>query len=121
MKLAPLLPLVLLVSACGGSGAAVDPAAVERGARLFHSCAACHSLGADHRVGPGLRGVLGRKAGTAPGFAYSEALANAGFVWDEERLVAFLSQENYLPGANMVVTPLSPEDARDVVAYMTGN
>jgi cytochrome c len=111
--LAGLLPLM----ACGGAPKA-DPALVAKGQAVFRSCASCHSIGADHRVGPGLKGVVGRKAGSAAGFSYSQALTEAGWTWDEARLVAFLSTENYLPGSNMVVTPLSEEDARAVAAFL---
>jgi len=49
-------------------------------------CKACHDFGAKNKVGPGLKGIVGRKAGTFPGFKYSDALKNADWVWDEEHL-----------------------------------
>ncbi len=41
-------------------------------------------------MGPNLRGVVGRKAGTLPGFAYSKALRDSGIVWTGEELNKFL-------------------------------
>lgn len=49
-------------------------------------CKACHDFGTKNKVGPGLKGIVGRKAGTAPGFKYSDSLANANWVWDEDHL-----------------------------------
>jgi cytochrome c len=49
-------------------------------------CKACHDFGTKNKVGPGLKGIVGRKAGTAPGFKYSDALKNADWVWDEDHL-----------------------------------
>jgi len=49
-------------------------------------CKACHSLGTANKVGPGLKGIFGKKAGQAEGFKYSKALAGADWVWDEENL-----------------------------------
>jgi cytochrome c len=108
-----------LLGACGEAGPKVDQAAVERGEKLFATCSACHTTGAEDLVGPGLGGVVGRAAGSKPGFAYSAALKAAGFDWTEERLVAFLSREDYVPGSNMVITPLTEAEARDVVAYLS--
>ena len=54
----------------------------EAGKTVFHKCQACHQLG-KNAVGPNLVGVVGRKAGTAPGFNYSEAVKNSGITWDE--------------------------------------
>jgi len=49
-------------------------------------CRACHDFGDKNKVGPGLKGIFGRKAGTHPGFKYSDSLKNANWVWDEEHL-----------------------------------
>jgi len=49
-------------------------------------CRSCHDFGDANKIGPGLKGIVGRKAGTHPGFKYSDALKNADWVWDEEHL-----------------------------------
>ena len=53
-------------------------------------CLACHSFADKNNMGPGLKGVFGRKAGTHPGFEYSDSLKNADWVWDEENLRKWL-------------------------------
>ncbi|MBV9289199.1 MAG: c-type cytochrome, partial [Hyphomicrobiales bacterium] len=77
----------LVVSAGGAS--AQDAAA---GAKVFGICKVCHQIGesAKNFVGPELNGVVGRKAGTVPGYNYSDANKNSGLVWDEETLKAYL-------------------------------
>jgi cytochrome c len=76
-----------------------DPAL---GRKIFAAkCSLCHSL-AEHQVGPALAGVVGRKAGSAAGYGYTEVLENAGYSWDAERLNAFLGDPvAYLPGTAM--------------------
>ena len=67
---------------------AVAPAAGDaaRGAEVFRACAACHSFVAgEHRTGPSLAAVYGRRVGTAEGFQrYSEALRQSAVVWNEQ-------------------------------------
>src|SRR5690606_21609681 len=93
--LAPLLFLVL-AQGCGQTGnadASTAPASATasapgapdpaKGKVLFLQCRACHSLekGGPNKVGPNLWGVFGRKAGLAPGFTYSDVMANSEVVW----------------------------------------
>lgn len=67
------------------------------GEHAFRRCLACHSVVAgEHDLpGPNLRGVLGRRAGTLPGFAISPAMVTAGaargLVWTSTTLEAFLA------------------------------
>lgn len=67
----------------------------------FKQCQACHmvidadgnKLAGRGKVGPNLFGVIGREAGAIEGFRYSKALVaagEAGIVWDEATLSAFL-------------------------------
>ena len=96
-----------------------DPEAIARGARIFETnCVACHAMD-ESRIGPRLAGVVGRAAGSVEGFAYSDALAGLDRTWTEESLAAFLRDpEGYLPGGNMVITPLGPKEATDIAAYL---
>jgi cytochrome c oxidase assembly protein Cox11 len=93
-----------------------DPIA---GRTLFATvCSACHAT--DHnKVGPMLDGVVGRRAGSVPGFPYSAALARAGITWDADTLDKWLAgPQHFVPGAEM---PFSLPDAvrrRDVIAYL---
>src|SRR5690606_29298255 len=85
LLLTGLLPLGL--AACGSGGG--DPV---RGAELYaRECAACHSLAASTDNAPMHCGLVGRKAGSVPGFPYSEAMRASGLVWDEQTLDEFLS------------------------------
>jgi cytochrome c len=65
-------------------------------------CVGCHAVGCN-RLGPKLRGVIGRKAGSASGFtSYSEALKQSQLTWTEETLDIFLKDPNKLvPGTAM--------------------
>ena len=51
----------------------------------FKKCLVCHAIGsgAKNKIGPELNGLDGRKAGTVPGYNYSDANKNSGIVWDE--------------------------------------
>lgn len=69
------------------------------GEAVFKKCAACHRIGegAKNSVGPALTGVVGRKAGTAEGYNYSEinkAAGAAGLIWTAEAIVQYLADPN---------------------------
>jgi|CXWL01.1.fsa_nt_gi cytochrome c len=100
-------------SAQGQAGSAA------KGQAIFESrCGACHSLDT-HRVGPALGSVLGRAAGKALGFGYSQALGAARHVWDRDKLLAWLTDpESVVPGQAMGYRLEQAEDRRDVVAYL---
>ena len=78
-----------VVIATSGLASAQDAA---KGKSVFNQCMACHAL--DHAVvGPPLGGVIGRKAGSVPGFSYSalmKAAGDAGLVWSDAELVDYL-------------------------------
>ena len=93
-----------------------DPA---RGKAVYQLCMACHSLD-DDDVGPRHRGVVGRVAGTVPGYAYSPALKNSHLVWDRETLDRWLTNPQALvPGAKMFFAMQSAQDRADVIAYLS--
>ena len=104
------------------AGAAGPSGDLERGARAFRACMACHSLTpGQHLTGPSLAGVWQRKAGTAPGYRrYSQALQHSGLVWDEARLDAWLAKPSALvPGNEMNFAGIPDRQARaDIVAYL---
>lgn len=66
-------------------------------------CRECHSfLKNDNRLGPSLYGVVGRKAGSVPNFAYSDAVKRSGITWDEKTLDKWIKKPNALfPNNNM--------------------
>jgi len=61
-----------------------------RGKSLARKCKACHNFTAKKKVGPGLQGVFGRKAGIMAGMRYSPALAAGGWVWNEKNLALWV-------------------------------
>jgi len=96
-----------------------------RGERVFQRCFACHSVvaGEDKLPGPTLRGVIGRRAGTLPGFRFSPALSAAGargLVWTRESLDAYLADpERFVPGTEMGLPGLrESDDRRDVIDFL---
>lgn len=99
-----------------------DPA---KGETVFKKCRICHDVGEDAKikVGPPLNGIVGKQAGTYPGFSYSakmEELSQQGFTWTEEHLDAYLlNPRSVVPGGKMVFPGLKKEaDREDVIAYL---
>jgi cytochrome c oxidase assembly protein subunit 11 len=94
-----------------------DPA---HGKELFtEQCTACHTLDSN-KVGPMLGDVVGRKAGSAPGYRYSQALQNAGFVWSADKLDGWLTNpQQFIPGVKMPVRVLERTSRRDIIAYLS--
>lgn len=79
-------------------------AAIKAGEVMFqHRCRSCHSEDLSHpSYGPPLKNIFGRKAGTVPGFNYSEALKTSGIVWDEEQLREWIKDnKSVMPGTRM--------------------
>lgn len=106
---------VLLLATTGMAEAAAAPGA-------FNQCKACHRVEAGkNAVGPSLFGVVGRTAGTEPGFKYSPAMAKAGWVWTPEKLAEYIANpRQVVPGNKMAFAGLpKPEDRADVIAYLS--
>jgi cytochrome c len=90
----------------------------DRGAIVYQVCMGCHSLDEDD-VGPRHRNVVGRPAGSVPGFAYSTALKSAHFLWDPATLDRWLTDpQAMVPGTRMFFAMPSPKDRADVIAYL---
>ena len=92
------------------------------GEKVFAKCKICHQIGegAKNFVGPVLNGVVGRKAGTYPGYHYSDANKNSGITWDEAELKKYLKDpKGVVPGTKMVFPGLqSEQDIDNVIAYL---
>ncbi len=99
-----LLSLPFIAAAFFSTALAADAA---RGAALYE------------RYGPAHRGVFGRKAGSAAGYAYSSAVAASGVVWSAETLERWLSDpEKLIPGQKMNVSVAAAQDRLDLIAYL---
>ena len=111
--------LVLFVFTSSASPAAGD---ATRGAKLFRNCLACHSVEAgQHLTGPSLANIWGRKAGTAKGFMrYSDALKNAGVVWNDKTLDKWLKDSrDFIPGNEMTFPGIKEQQPRqDLIAFL---
>ena len=98
--------------------------AVE-GAKIFKKCAACHSIteGGANKIGPALWGVLGRPAGSVPGYKYSKAMASHGKNWSFEEMNGFLIKpKDWIKGTKMSFAGLKKaEDRAAVILYMNEN
>jgi cytochrome c2 len=66
-----------------------------------------------------LEGVVGRRAGTVPGYPYSAALARADVVWSADSLDKWLANpQGFIAGAQMPFHLPDPLRRRDVIAYL---
>jgi cytochrome c len=98
----------------------------ERGREIFGQCAFCHDPPPDTKApvaAPNLAGVIGRPAGSYPGFSYSEAMAARGadgLVWTEENLHAFVRDpRGFVPGTVMQFKGVRRSSMReDLFAYL---
>jgi cytochrome c len=112
------LSATLLVAGLGAAQAQ-DAAAGEK---VFAQCRACHQIGenAKNAVGPELNGLIGRKAGSAPGYNYSAANKNSGLTWDEATFREYIKDpRGKIPGTKMIFAGIK-DDKRidDLIAYL---
>ena len=86
-------------------------------------CSLCHTLNSDggNRAGPTLYKVFGRRAGSLPGYPYSDALKNADIIWSEKTigLLFGLGPDHYTPGTKMPLQKIEdPEMLKALIAYL---
>ena len=106
------------VLAAGMAHAQGDP---KRGEKVFENCHACHAVdGAANEVGPGLRGVFGRRAGEREDFRYSPALKRSGITWTPQTMDEFVADPQKMVPANRMPFAGLPEarDRADLIIYM---
>jgi cytochrome c len=94
----------------------------DHGKRQFGQCRSCHSIteGGPNMTGPNLWGVFGRKAGTEPGYAYSDGLKAAGWTWDAQRLDQWIKNPRaVIPDTKMTFIGIKDDKTRaDVIAFL---
>lgn len=94
---------------------------VANGEKLFRRCAQCHDIEKGvTKLGPTLKGVVGRPAGSVEGFKYSKQMQGSGLTWDEATLTEFLHDpKKKVPGTRMIF-PGMKDDAQinDLIAYL---
>lgn len=136
MRVARTIVMALGMAGLAACGGAKEPAAEQETTvaaetapsettaappQAFMQCVACHSVKPGvNGVGPSLFGVVGRKAGTLPGYAYSEALKAWGKTLTPEELDKWLTAPMQdVPGTKMVF-PGMPDAAKrnEVIGYL---
>jgi len=99
-----------------------NTADLSNGESKFALCSTCHTLpaGGPNLTGPNLHGVFGRKAGTSPGFTYSDALKATGWTWDAAHVDTWITDPKVAAsGTKMTFAGLKdPKDRTDVIAYL---
>lgn len=114
-----IFPALALIAAITATR---DAQATDPQMAFNNACRTCHSMKeGDNRLGPSLAGVVGRKAGTLPGYAYSPSMQNSGVTWDEATLDKFIANPEQVVGGNKMkpFTSISDETQRkDIIAFL---
>lgn len=112
---------VVMSAALFAGAASAQTADPAEGEKVFAACKACHSLEAGKKgVGPSLAGIVGRKAGTVEGFAYSEPMKASGITWDDTSLKAYVADpKGYIAGNKMAYAGLKDAAKLDaLIAFL---
>lgn len=115
------LAVGIATAACDDPSSVGEDDLVARGREVFARCEACHTVqGNDRRAGPSLEGVMGRTAGTAEGFRFSEPMRTSAIIWNETSLAQFLHDpRRVVPGNRMFFAGLRrDEDIAALIAYL---
>ena len=121
------LILAAFASAVLFAGPAHAAGDAAKGEKVFTKCKACHENEKGvNKVGPTLKGVVGRKAASVADYKYSDAMlakGAEGVVWDEATLTAYLPDPKaFVPKTKMAFAGLKkPEDVADVIAYLAAH
>ena len=128
-KLLTAFVVIITVTAMSQTSFAAGDA--DAGAKVFKKCSACHSLDpAKKKLGPTLKNIIGRTAGSIEGFKYSSSYIDArkkGLVWTEEEIVKYLvNPKKYLAAylgvkkakSRMTARFKKIADRENVVAYL---
>ena len=122
MKFLGLTAGFVALAVSGVATAAALPAGdAGRGKTVFARCAACHDLNTGAtRMGPSLKGIVGRKSGSFPGFNYSPAMKGKNVTWNPATLDTYLTAPmKFGPGTRMAFAGRpNAQDRADVIAYL---
>ena len=97
---------------------------MPNGERQFmRKCSICHALTPppSRKAGPTLHGVFGRRAGTVPGYRYSDVLSGSDIIWSDDTIDQLfdLGPDHYIPGSKMPMQVIAgAEDRRDLVEFL---
>ena len=94
------------------------------GAKIFNKCKTCHENEKGvNRVGPTLKGVVGRKTASVEGFKYSEAMTKKGAegqIWDEATLTSYITDPKAFIAGNKMAFPgiKKPDEVANLIAFL---
>ncbi len=115
-----MVTALFALAASTGTALAQDAAAGEQVFKRL--CMPCHDVGPEAKVklGPPLNGIDGRKAGTFPGFNYSEANKSSGITWNEGDFPGYIrAPMQAMPGTRMAFVGIkNDKDIGDLWAYL---
>ena len=96
-----------------------------KGKKIAKKCMSCHTFkqGGKKKTGPNLFAVVGREKGSVAGFKYGSYLKNAGGVWTEQDLRAWLLDSKGVAKAEgkkskMPSQKIKGTKADDLIAYL---
>lgn len=95
----------------------------SRGAEIWRSCTACHSLAPDDhsRAGPSLHDIFGQRIATQDGYDYSQALSEMDIIWSKTTVAELFEfgPEAYTPGSRMPEQRIAdPDDRQALVEFI---
>lgn len=130
-KVAYVIAGAALVFGLGTSGAMAEGDAANGEKWAKRVCKACHTFeaGGKNLIGPNLWGIVGSVPGSVEDFkGYKVApmfVENGIETWTEEALIDYITdsaafRETYAGGESsaMIVAPLKPDIATDIVTYL---
>lgn len=116
--------LAILALAVSSSLAWAQDADPAKGANQFKKCMACHDIDQGiNKIGPTLKGVVGRKAGEEANYSYSDAFkakVAGGLVWDDANLTTWITApQTFIPGTKMAFAGIKkPQDVANLIAFL---
>lgn len=121
MKKCLTLAIAVLAATAGSALADGDAA---KGAKVFNKCKACHVVDAEtNRVGPHLKGIIGRKIASVADYKYSDSMVEFGAArgeWTDEVFLEYIEDpKKDVPKTKMAFAGIKKEDDRkDLLAYL---
>lgn len=120
--------MIRRLAVCAALAALLSPIqarAADDGLEITYNdhCRECHSfVKDDNRLGPSLYGVVGRKAGVLPGYAFSQSLKDSGVTWDEPTLDKWIADPDAVISGNQMSPPYGgvadAETRKKIIAYL---
>ncbi len=113
--------IALAFAAALGGGAALAEGDAAKGEKVFKKCKTCHTFDpSKKKIGPHLKGIIGRKSASVEGYKYSKAMKAADVTWDEETLDKYLIKPKaFIKGTKMSFGGLKKDSQRqDLIAYL---